>query len=268
MHSPVLKYYDISPNVTAFSTTRHGGHSRGAYGDFNINLYCGDNENNIAENRRELCSLLGIKPRCLIVPHQIHGTEICHIDEGYFDKGMHLDVTDGVDAVMTDMRNVCIGISTADCIPVVIYDQEHHAACAVHAGWRGTVGFIVYKAVEAMRERYDSRPIAMRAVIGPGISIDNFEVGDEVYDRFMLAGFDMSRISRRYPVKNNDEELYSEKWHIDLWECNRLQLVDAGVNDENIQVAGICTYSCKDDFFSARRLGIDSGRIYTGIVLR
>lgn len=268
MYCPILKYYDIAPKVTAFSTTRHGGHSKGVYGDFNINLYCGDDENNIAENRRELCSLLGIESARLIVPHQIHGTEICHIGKDYFDKGMHPGMTDGVDAVMTDMRNVCIGISTADCIPVIIYDPEHHAACAIHAGWRGTVGFIAYKAVKAMCDRYNSRPSVMRAVIGPGISVNNFEVGDEVYDRFRLAGFDMSRISRKYPAGSNGEDLFSEKWHIDLWECNRLQLVDAGINNDNIHVAGICTYDCKEDFFSARRLGIDSGRIYTGIVLR
>ena len=96
-----------------------------------------------------------------------------------------------------------------------------------------------------------------RAVIGPGISADAFEVGDEVYAQFATAGFDMGRISHR-----------TDKWHIDLWECNRLQLIEAGLEPASVAVAGICTYNNADDFFSARRLGTASGRIFTGIIIR
>ena len=82
-----------------------------------------------------------------------------------------------------------------------------------------------------------------------------WEVGDEVYDEFASAGFCMADISRRY-----------DKWHIDLPECNRSQLSAAGISD--IRMTGICTYNNSADFFSARRLGVDSGRIFTGIILR
>ena len=94
------------------------------------------------------------------------------------------------------------------------------------------------------------------AVIGPGISLAAFEVGDEVYEAFRLAGFPMDRIARK-----------QEKWHIDLPEANRLQLLDFGVPSAAIETAGICTYTHCDDFFSARRLGIRSGRMLTGIML-
>ena len=94
------------------------------------------------------------------------------------------------------------------------------------------------------------------AVVVPGISLAAFEVGDEVYEAFRLAGFPMDRIARK-----------QEKWHIDLWEANRLQLLDFGVPSAAIETAGICTYTHCDDFFSARRLGIRSGRMLTGIML-
>ena len=82
-------------------------------------------------------------------------------------------------------------------------------------------------------------------------------MGDEVYEQFSEADFDMQHIARRY-----------EKWHIDLWECNRIQLMEMGVPEINIHVAGICTYTHHDDFFSARRMGVDSGRIFSGLMLK
>jgi YfiH family protein len=127
---------------------------------------------------------------------------------------------------------------------------------AVHAGWRGTVGRIVEKTLETMKLHYGTEGKDVVACIGPSISLESFEVGDEVYAAFEEAGFDMSRIARRY-----------EKWHIDLWEANRLQLLAHGVLPSHIELAGVCTYQCHEDFFSARRLGINSGRILSGIMM-
>jgi YfiH family protein len=169
---------------------------------------------------------------------------------------------EGIDALMTNVRGVCIGVSTADCIPLLLYDPQHEAVCAVHAGWRGTVSRIVRHAIAAMSSVYATRPETLIAQIGPGISLDSFEVGQEVYDAFQQAGFDMPSISRRYPAKDG-----SEKWHIDLPHCNYLQLTAAGVQPANISQSGICTVKQSDDFFSARRLGIASGRIYTAAML-
>ena len=140
-------------------------------------------------------------------------------------------------------------------IPVLLYDEAHHAVCAIHAGWRGTVKRIVHAAVQAMHDTYGTEPSQLKAVIGPGISLESFEVGDEVYQQFADAGFNMPAISHQYV-----------KWHIDLPMCNRLQLEEMGVKD--IFLSGICTYLQYQDYFSARRLGINSGRIFTGIMLR
>ena len=251
MKIPSLQYYHIAEGLTAFSSMRQGGYSEGRYGEFNINRYCGDSDEAIRKNREALCHLLGITDNHLLMPHQIHQAEIAVID-GQSDIDL-----EGYDALMTNMEDVCIGVSTADCIPVLLYDQKQRAICAVHAGWRGTVMRIVEQSIARMTEVYGTNPADLIAQIGPGIHLESFEVGDEVYEAFMKAGFDMERISRR-----------DEKWHIDLPECNRLQLMEAGIPEHQISVSPVCTFQQFDTFFSARRLGIDSGRIFTGIILR
>ncbi len=259
MSSPVLRHYDMAPGVTAFSTTRRGGYGTGSYGGFNVNAYCGDDPVAVERNRAALCSALGIDGSRLVMPRQTHGTAVRMVASELLTLSATTRemLLDGVDALISDLSGVCIGVSTADCIPVLLYDSEHHACAAVHAGWRGTVARIAVKTVEQMALSYGTRPEALRAYIGPGISAANFEVGDEVYDAFAAAGFPMERISRRY-----------DKWHIDLWECNVLQLEAAGVQRAAIGIDGTCTYDNSDEFFSARRLGTASGRIFTGIMLR
>ena len=259
MVKPVLHNYHFGNGVTAFSTTRQGGYSEGSYGQFNINRYCGDNVEVIARNRQALCQLLDIDESHLLMPHQVHLTEIVTIDDAFLNLDHHerQQRLEGIDAIMTDKVGVCIGVSTADCIPVLLYDSMHHAACAVHAGWRGTVARIVEKAVKDMTEIYGSNAADIEAQIGPGISLDSFEVGDEVYDAFAQAGFDMPAISQR-----------QAKWHIDLPNCNKQQLMSMGVKPEHISVSDICTYKSHDTFFSARRLGINSGRIFTAIMVK
>ena len=257
--APVLHTYHLGPRVTAFSTTRQGGCSEGSYASFNINPYCGDTEEHVAANRQALCSLLGIDGSRLVLPHQVHGIESRVIDSQFFSlpASRREAAVDGVDIVMTQLTDVCIGVSTADCIPLLISDPHRHAVCAVHAGWRGTVARAAQKAVADMRAAFGSQPSHLQVVVGPGISIGAFEVGDEVYERFVEARFDMGRLARR-----------QDKWHIDLPACNRDQLIQAGVPQANIHLSGLCTVAQAGTFFSARTLGTRSGRIYNGIMLR
>lgn len=264
--------YEVSPDVFVFSTTRHGGVSKGNYASFNINHYCGDDADDIRQNQRLLCERLGIGGDRLIYPHQTHHTEVRQIDRHFLSlsESARQEALEGVDALITDERGVCIGVSTADCIPVVIYDTEHHAVAAVHAGWRGTVARITEKAVAAMTHAYGSQPADMLAVIGPGISLENFEVGDEVYEAFLHADFPMEMIAKKYPANGQIVKLSNGqmKWHLDLPSCNGLQLQGCGLKKEKIQMSGICTFNQYEDYFSARRLGINSGRIFTGALLR
>lgn len=260
---PALLEYDLGEHVRAFSTTRQGGVSVGAYASFNANLYCGDDVQHVQQNRELLCQFLGLPFSHLLMPHQTHHDKVCKIDESFLSlsQSEREQRLEGIDALMTDLPDVCVSVSTADCIPVLLYDDVHHAVAAVHAGWRGTVSSIVRKTVERMEEVYHTDVNDVKAVIGPGISLDAFEVGDEVYDAFQSAGFPMLQIAKRYVLSEE-----KTKWHIDLWEANRWELLQSGVPFSHIHLSGICTYSHNDRFFSARRAGIHSGRILNGIM--
>jgi len=129
---------------------------------------------------------------------------------------------------------------------------------AVHAGWRGTVGRIVERTIREMGSKGED----LYAIIGPGISLAAFEIGDEVYDTFSNGGFPMERIARRYPDSKNAK---AQKWHIDLWDANRWLLEQQGV--ARVHTAGICTYNHNADYYSARQETIKTGRNINGIML-
>ena len=250
-------HYHFSDGIKAFSTCRDGGVGEGTYTSFNCTHYCGDNPLHVATNRQRLCADWSITPDRLIIPRQVHGTSVAVIDETFLalSSTEQEQQLDGVDALISPLPDVCLAISTADCIPILLYDTRARVIAAIHAGWRGTVARIASLTLSRMRALYGTCGADVRAVIGPGISLESFEVGDEVYDAFRQADFHIERIARR-----------CEKWHIDLWEANRLQLLDEGLSAESIEVTGICTYQHVDRFFSARRLGIHSGRILTAIM--
>lgn len=254
--------YNIGNGARAFSTKR--GEGSGNYGGFNITHYCGDTAEHVAECRKMLCCELGINDRRLILPRQTHDSKTLVVDKEFLalTPQEQKEKLEGIDAIVTDIPQTCIGVSTADCIPLLLYDTGKNAVAAIHAGWRGTVARIAEKCIEVMVKHYCSNPAAIKAVIAPGISMDAFEVGDEVYDRFAECRFPMEKIAARYPTATG-----GTKWHIDLWEANRLQLLGKGLGEENIHISGICTYSLHSEFFSARRLGIKSGRIFNGIMI-
>ena len=269
---PQLLEYSLSDQVRAFSTTRIGGYGTGAYSAFNITHYCGDSAENVKKNRELLCGELGINDGQLILPRQIHSNEVLCLDDSFLkhsdeEKSKCLE---GIDAVITDIPRICIGVSTADCVPVLLFDGVKKVAAAVHAGWRGTVGKIVLNTISKMTSRYGCDVADIKAVIGPSISLGAFEVGAEVYDEFEKAGFTMREISKFYPTADGDVTLDGRigKWHIDLWAANYLLLDSCGIRMENIQVANVCTYSSSEEFFSARKLGIQSGRIFSGILIK
>ena len=258
-----LHLYAMPNNrVTAFSTTRHGGRGSGAYGTFNCTPYTGDEPSIVQANQELLCKLVGVTAERLIIPYQTHSCNVMVLDESFMqlsDEARQATLQEK-DAVITDIPNVCLCVSTADCVPVLLYDSVRDVVAAVHAGWRGTVGRIVAHTLQVMREQYGTQAADVHAIIGPCISLKAFEVGIEVYDAFEQAGFDMSQIVHWHPEK--------EKYHIDLPATNRLQLLAEGVPEEQIHDSAICTYTQHEDFFSARRLGIRSGRILNGIVMK
>lgn len=259
-----LLIYDlpgIQDKVMAFSTTRAGGCSCGTYASMNCTPYTGDDPGCVERNKQLLYDLLPQQPNELIIPYQTHGINCLDVDDCFMTSSPNQKKSklQEVDALTTNLQGICLCISTADCIPVLIYDREHHACAAIHAGWRGTVGRIVSKTLKQMQQRYGTEGKACMACIGPGISLEAFETGDEVYETFATAGFPMARLSYRNPA--------TQKVHLDLPAANLLQLQAFGIPEAQIEQSHICTFSQHEQFFSARRLGIKSGRILTGIML-
>lgn len=252
----------VYPDIFHFVTTRFGGCSEGTYATFNCSPFAGDEADHVCRNQERLFEAMPQRPRELIIPHQTHGVKSLVVNEAFLSLSGEekKESLEGIDTVMTCEPGCCICISTADCVPVLLFDTQHRAVAAVHAGWRGTVDYIVGHALERMYAVYGTEGKDVIACIGPSISLEAFEVGDEVVEAFRRNGFDLSRISRR-----NTE---TRKQHIDLWEANRLQLLDFGVPSSQIEIAGICTYRQQEEFFSARRLGIASGRILSGIMIQ
>lgn len=249
------------PDIFHFMTTRRGGCSEGAYNSFNCSHYCGDNPERVKRNRVRLTEAFPLPDARLIIPVQTHGTQILRIDETFSRLSAEAQeaALSGVDALITTLPGYCISVSTADCVPILLYDPAHRAVAAVHAGWRGTVARLLSSVLAHMNEVLGTRGEDVVAGIGPSISAEAFEVGEEVYEEFRTKGFNMPRISAW-----NAE---TQKFHINLWEANRLQLLEFGVPPGQIEVAGICTYQNSDEFFSARKLGLHSGRMLSGIML-
>ena len=242
--------YALAEHLTAFSTERHCTEQAAPYDGFNITHYCGDEAEHVRRCREQLCAQLGIPDSRLIVPRQVHGVRIEEVTE------QHLGVAfEDTDALITRLKGVCIGVSTADCVPLLMYDRVTGAIAAAHAGWRGTVARIGVQTLQAMQEAYGTKADDVSCVVGPSIGPEAFEVGEEVYE----TGFPMDDIAYRHPA--------TQKWHIDLWQANVWQLMQAGVQENAIQVSGVCTYMNHARFFSARRLGINSGRMFTGIMI-
>lgn len=249
-------------DICHFTTTRHGGVSTGAFASMNPGVYTADDPDSVQKNLEILSNAIGIPAGRIFMPLQTHEDRILSLDSRFLSLGEEerKERLRGVDALVTDVPEICVAISTADCVPVLLYAPDRKVVAAIHAGWRGTVLGIAAKTARLMVERYACDPAELIAGIGPSIGPEAFEVGEEVVKAFEEAGMPMDRILRRHPA--------TRKAHIDLWAANRSLLLESGLSPSRIEIAGICTYTCHEAYFSARRLGIKSGRILTGIYLR
>jgi len=128
-------------NISHFVTTRQGGVSEGAYASFNPGEYSGDNPEAVRANRKLLSDVLGIPSERIFVPFQVHGAEIRSIEPFFLSLPLEEQqlYMHGVDALVTNVPGVCIAVSTADCVPVLLYAPDVKTVAAIHAGWRGTV---------------------------------------------------------------------------------------------------------------------------------
>ena len=257
---PILQFEHLNkfPELIHFSTIRVGGSSTDNYHSLNMGFNSGDLAGNVITNRNILCAALEINPNRLIFPKQTHTASCKTITAAFFnlDKEEKQPFLNETDAVITNLKGVCVAIKTADCVPVLLYDTKQKVVSAVHAGWRGTVQDIVIKTIHKMVEEFGTDPSDLFAGIGPSISPEVYEVGEEVWKQFS---------PEFYHASNPDK---ADKRLLDLWSANNQQLIQAGVPEEQIEVARTCTFSDSDRFFSARRDGIKTGRMATGIIIR
>lgn len=268
-HDVVMLQIDVLSrfcNITHFITTRHGGISSGNYSSMNAGAFSGDAREKVEENRCLLADAVGFRKDLLFAPAQVHGAEVRVLDDNFLrlDENSRSNYLQGIDGVITATPGVCVAVTTADCVPVLLYAPDKNVVAAVHAGWRGTVKDIVSKAIGIMVGDFGCDAAEMVAGIGPAISLSKFEVGNEVVDAFAASGnwteAEMGSIVSCNPATG--------KAHIDLCKANALLLMKAGLSASSIGDSGICTHTNYHDFFSARRLGINSGRILSGIFLR
>lgn len=173
----------------------------------------------------------------LVLAQQVHGTEIALVSKDEVGK-----IINGADGLMTDQVKVKIGVRTADCVPILFYEPERKIIAAVHAGWQGTLGRIVPKAVAAI-EKLGGRREKTVAAIGPHIGLCCYDVSRERVELFCKEFGQDPRITADF---DNGP-------HLDLAYVNFLQLLQAGMKREKIEVRPFCTSCQKDLFFSYRR---------------
>lgn len=201
-----------------------------------------------------------VLPYPVIQGHQVHGSKVAIIDRPWMTR----EELEGYDAFITNLPGVAIGVRTADCVPILLYDPVRRVIAAVHSGWKGTVLKISQGVIDMMEEVFGTDPEDLRAVIGPCIGPDSFQVGEEVAEKFKDAGFPMSQIwSFRGP---GDGTPMSGGHHIDLFQANEWLLQERGIRPGNIRVDAIDTYR-DPTFFSARREGVQCGRNINAIKL-
>jgi len=255
----LLQFNNLSgyPELIHFSTIRSGGQSTANYGSLNLGLNSGDAHENVTANRNTLSKALDISTYRLIFPKQTHTSTVKMITGEFFNDGeneqkQYLNETD---ALVTNLRGVCISVKTADCVPVLLYDPHKKVVAAIHAGWRGTAQEIVLKTIRKLAEEFGTDPADLVGAIGPSISPQVYEVGADVHDQF----------DPEFHCDTNP--VIPGKRLLDLWKANQSQLIGGGLRSEKIEIAELCTWSDSSRFFSARRDGARTGRMATGIML-
>lgn len=233
-HSRVIRpeIFKYIPQLVAGISTRHGGVSSQAYQSLNLGVHTDDDPVAISSNLGLFCADLGISPNALARSYQVHGSEIWTTSEAGYQTGF--------DAVLTSEQGIFAGVGIADCCPILLADPVRETAAAIHAGWKGTVAQIVHKTASAMIA-VGSRPTDILAYIGPCISLENFEVGDEVAEQFEL------------------KEKRGARWHVDLKATNAGQLKALGITE--MEISDYCTVANNDVFYSHRKEQGITGRM-------
>jgi hypothetical protein len=253
---------DSNRVVHAFST-RQGGVSLGQYATLNLGASVGDDPAAVQENRRRFFGGLGVESTQVVRVKQVHGDGVLTVTEDLVSRqgfpGVLLDERYEYDALVTNLPDLALVVSTADCLPLLIHDPVHRAVAAVHAGWRSTAKRIAARALEAMATAYGTDPKDCRVAIGPGIRGCCYEVGEEVTKAMATA----------LPTwEAHAEGTRPNHWRLDLAGVNRALLETAGIRSRRIADVELCTACRTDLFFSHRAEKARTGRMMNLILMR
>ena len=228
-------------------TTRLGGVSTGTLESMNISYHRGDAPENVEKNYRLLADALQFSVKDLVMSHQIH-SDLVRVVTKADHLGLDHHLYPACDALITNEPGTALVIFTADCTPILLWDEKTGAVGAIHAGWRGTAANIAGKTVEKMVAEFGCDPANIRAAIGPNIGACCFEVGGEVPEA-MGAAFGPAVEEWIFPK--------GEKFHMDLKQVNALALKNAGVTQ--IDISTQCTMCQHHRFWSHRVHGASRG---------
>ena len=225
------------PRIRHAFFTRSGGVSQGVYASLNGGVGSNDAPDKVAENRARMATTLGVTADRLLTPYQIHSPDVVVADEPWTPANRPR-----ADAIVTRMSRLAIGVSTADCGPLLFADSEAGVIGAAHAGWRGALTGVI-EATIAVMERLGADRRRITAALGPTIRQANYEVGPEFVERFLTA----DRSNSRYftPAERTGHAMFDLTGYI----AERVQR--AGV--EQFEDLGLCTFAEPDRFFSYRR---------------
>ncbi|MBE0425665.1 MAG: peptidoglycan editing factor PgeF [Nitrospirae bacterium] len=182
----------------------------------------------------KITSILSFKKENIFLPVQKHTDEVLVLK-----NGLEPEIAD---AVITQRKGILIGVQTADCVPVLLFDRKRLVVGAVHAGWRGTAAQIVKKTIESMNKLFNSFPEDIIIAIGPSIRWSCYEVGCEVKDAICKVTGE-----KTYYWKKNEK-----KYYLDLTSANMLQISSMGIPEKNIWISDECTYCNPNKYYSYR----------------
>jgi hypothetical protein len=247
-----LKIYQFQllkelPGIRHGILTRRGGTSQGPFQGLNLSFSVDDDPSRVVRHRSQIKELFGLEG--LYSLRQVHGKETVFIN-GVLDPAYHRSPETWTgDILMTDRPGQGLMIKQADCQAVILYDPEHQAIANIHCGWRGNANGVLIEAVRKMRQAYGSQPSRLLAGISPSLGPCCAE-----FIRYR------NEIPARYWT------FQTRPTYFDLWQISRAQLLEAGLAEDRIEIAGICTACHTDEFYSYRKER-QTGRFGTVIAL-
>lgn len=235
--------------VQAATSVRHGGVSLKPYHSLNLGASVGDERTNVLANRRALFEQVGLELWNLVYCRQIHSANVVCVNQSDAPSQTHLAEAD---AMITQCLNLALGIFTADCVPVFIFDPVTPAIGIAHAGWRGTLARITDKTINAMNQQFGTSPSDCTVHLGPSIQRCCYTVSEELADQF---------------EQTFGASVRSGVCALSLQDANVQQLTQVGVSSHTISVSPFCTACRTDLFYSHRAEAGKTGRMLSFIRL-